>query len=589
MLVKAIFTGNARFDGVRFTENAVFEDARFTAGAWFRGAQFAKSVRFNGTQFAKGAMFGKAQFSELASFGRAQFTEGGWFDQALFAHDSAFGYARFANGASFGFAQFEGNARFEDAQFTGRAWFGRVRFAGSASFNMAQFTGSAWFEGVQFDKYAEFQLVQFARGAYFKEARFARSAMFSRTQFTEDAKFDGVRFAQGPLFEYARFTGDVSFNGATFGAAGVLGPLVCGGVVVLVDATFSERMTVQVAAAGLDCTHTRWLATSTVQARYAAVDVTDAFFGEPVAIIAYSAPFRTPSREKYWLPTTLDEEPLAGRASGVRVTSIRGVDAANLVLGNVDLSECAFSGAFHLDQLRLEGDISFARPPSGRRRKWLPVWWSRRRTLAEEHYWRTEHGGFGAGWAPAPDSASPVPGAWSLTGLYRSVRKALEDRGDAPGAADFYYGEMDMRRHDPGATSGERLLLTAYWLLAGYGLRASRALVSLLVAMTVTVVAMLLFGLPAKGPGPVTTGTPRANGEIVLRTDTPPAVLPPWGERITGERVGTAVPVVLKAVIFRSAETQLTVAGTYIDMAARLLEPSLLVLTVLAIRGRVKR
>jgi hypothetical protein len=33
--------------------------------------------------------------------------------------------------------------------------------------------------------------------------------------------------------------------------------------------------------------------------------------------------------------------------------------------------------------------------------------------------------------------------------LYRDLRKAHEDCKDEPGASDFYYGEMEMRRHDP--------------------------------------------------------------------------------------------------------------------------------------------
>jgi hypothetical protein len=31
--------------------------------------------------------------------------------------------------------------------------------------------------------------------------------------------------------------------------------------------------------------------------------------------------------------------------------------------------------------------------------------------------------------------------------LYRALRKGREDAKDEPGAADFHYGEMEMRRH----------------------------------------------------------------------------------------------------------------------------------------------
>lgn len=45
----------------------------------------------------------------------------------------------------------------------------------------------------------------------------------------------------------------------------------------------------------------------------------------------------------------------------------------------------------------------------------------------------------------------------------------------------------------------------------------------------------------------------------------------------------------LNSVVFRSADQDLTTAGTYIEMTSRLLEPTLLALAALAIRGRIKR
>jgi hypothetical protein len=57
-----------------------------------------------------------------------------------------------------------------------------------------------------------------------------------------------------------------------------------------------------------------------------------------------------------------------------------------------------------------------------------------------------------------------------LAALYRQLRKAQEDAKNEPGAADFYYGEMEMRRHATTAHPGERVLLFLYWLTSGYGL-----------------------------------------------------------------------------------------------------------------------
>ena len=60
-----------------------------------------------------------------------------------------------------------------------------------------------------------------------------------------------------------------------------------------------------------------------------------------------------------------------------------------------------------------------------------------------------------------------------------------EDQGDSPGAADFYYGEMEMRRHDPQSSPSERAILTAYWLSSGYALRGLRAALGLLAVVAI--------------------------------------------------------------------------------------------------------
>jgi hypothetical protein len=44
-----------------------------------------------------------------------------------------------------------------------------------------------------------------------------------------------------------------------------------------------------------------------------------------------------------------------------------------------------------------------------------------------------------------------------IAGLYRALRKGREDVKDEPGAADFYYGEMEMRRHARQARSDPAL------------------------------------------------------------------------------------------------------------------------------------
>jgi hypothetical protein len=86
-------------------------------------------------------------------------------------------------------------------------------------------------------------------------------------------------------------------------------------------------------------------------------------------------------------------------------------------------------------------------------------------------------------------------------------------------------------------------------LLSGYGQRASRALIALVLVIVVV------------------TG-----------------LLTVWGQDF-----GMAARTALGAVVFRDDKTDLTAAGEWVVLVARVLGPVLLALAVLAIRARVKR
>ncbi|MEW2107416.1 hypothetical protein OH709_00735 [Streptomyces cellulosae] len=173
--------------------------------------------------------------------------------------------------------------------------------------------------------------------------------------------------------------------------------------------------------------------------------------------------------------------------------------------------------------------------------------------------------------------------------MYRALRKAFEDGKHEPGAADFYYGEMEMRRHSAGIPRSEKWLLNAYWALSGYGLRASRAVAWLGSAMLLAIILMMAFGIAQDDPKQTAKGTvPAGGGEVTfeIEKDDPQN---PTGDRFTGERFEKALNITLNSVVFRSSGQDLTTAGTYIEMASRVSEPVLLGLGVLAIRNRVKR
>ncbi|MEU2026838.1 hypothetical protein ABZ565_32570 [Streptomyces sp. NPDC016469] len=225
-----------------------------------------------------------------------------------------------------------------------------------------------------------------------------------------------------------------------------------------------------------------------------------------------------------------------------------------------------------------------------------------RTIVAQERHWRAHTAGQplpteGAApetrlWRAGPHHTDPArtPDPEDVAALYRQLRKAFEDGKNEPGAADFYYGECEMRRYDSNGTAkSERRLLWVYWLLSGYGLRASRAFTWLFAAMSLTVLLLMALGLPARDPEPATTGT-LTGSKISLNTSTPdPAMHSGWSQRWSWARTEKATRIAVNSVVFRSSGQILTTAGTYIEMTSRLLEPTLLALGVLAIRGRIKR
>jgi hypothetical protein len=158
-----------------------------------------------------------------------------------------------------------------------------------------------------------------------------------------------------------------------------------------------------------------------------------------------------------------------------------------------------------------------------------------------------------------------------IAGLYRALPKGREDTKDEPGAADFYYGEMEMRRHTRpsskhdrgGESSGMsrgrlgRGVLIAYWLVSGYGLRAWRAIACLAVVTAIFAIGFDLVGF-AKPPQPASY----------------------W----------TSLLYTFRATLSLSDnDVTLTAWGRLLQGLLRLTGPVLLGLALLALRGRVKR
>src|SRR6266540_2889581 len=447
-------------------------------------------------------------------------------------------------------ARFDGRARFEGTNFVGGAVFDRACFHGSASFGEAGF-GCARFDGARFPG-----------DAWFRKASFQQEASFDNASFQRDASFDG-----------AAFHSDVSFGGARFPQARDLGPVLVRGRLTLEDAVFDQPVRIQAAAAVVDCSGARFSGGAQLRLRYAAVALADANLAEPV-ILAGVPPFPgvDDADLAHYLEWPASE---AGAAWRPRLLSVERADVAGLHLADTDLRACRFSGAQNLDRMRIEGVPLLARPPG--------PWRARRVTVAEEHQWRSElgerrrdRGGYlrldqpnDRGWYPSACQPptyplglireAPVVEPVRIAAVYRELRKGREDAKDEPGAADFYYGEMEMRRHSPTAPAAERAILTLYWLASGYGLRAWRALTALALVIGLVGVAFSQVGFHRPHPS-------LAVGWL-------------YALQATVSLEGKA----------RQLSGQLTLPGGLLRVGLRLSGPVLLGLALLSIRNRVKR
>ncbi|MEU6339305.1 pentapeptide repeat-containing protein [Streptomyces cellulosae] len=617
--------GVANFSHTSFDEDADLSHSEFGAGSSFEGARFGRRTNFHETSFSGEAIFAKALFGPAISFEAAIFDGEAHFDEAEFDDAAQFHNASFSRGAVFRATKFGEAAWFEEATFRGRAWFTGATFENDATFARSTFGDKAFFfeakfgdqcsfERATFGNEPTFSEVIFGKAATFEGATFGNKATFIQATFGDDTTFEGATFGNEANFGDAMFgasfyldkavfgdkasfhdatfegalhlagtvfLGDISFMAARMAGADFIGPILSKGAIDLGQAIFEVPVTIYAAARRVDCWRTRWRQTASLGLRYAEIDLTESVCEFPLTVAA------SPTQFLVDLSTPFDETPLlSGLAPGapereptVYVDSISGIDATYLVLNGVDMSECLINGAIHLDQMRLTGDYRLATSPNGLR-------YTKRDVLAEEQHWRARNGYHG--WtSPAGWDGDPLTPA-TIAPLYRQLRKGMEDSKDEPGAADFYYGEMEMRRKDRTRPLGERTLLNLYWALSGHGLRATRALAWFALTVAATLFIMTGWGIAKTDPKPETTRQV-VNGKVVYVTDNPDPVNPTDGQRFTSKRFEKSLRVVINSVVFRSSGQNLTTTGTYVEMVSRLTEPILLGFAALAIRGRVKR
>ncbi len=399
-----------------------------TLGTDFRGATFTDSANFLGVTFTGTASFDGTTFTGIADFATATFNSGASFREATFTGT-----------ANFGSTVFTGEARFRRANFTGTADFARATFTGETDFGEATFTSTNFF-GASFTDTADFRRATFTDTAVYMGAAFTNVASFDEATFT-GANFSWAAFARTAGFRAATFTSAANFASATFtDVASFFGATF--------PATANFRRATFTLAADLR-----------VNPSLCTIDLSSASFGSGVAIVTSGA---------LVLKQLLIRDPLTVTADGplAAIVSLeKSTLEAPLVIGDgVRLDECALSYATGLDNLRVLG----SNPWGEYRHRQAIIDEPRRVGYLSRFGTRLRRKANAGETSIIEASASPAPE--QVASSYRQLRSALESSKDYAGAADFYYGEMEMRRLGAPRRSIERPLLFGYkdtgWLRA---------------------------------------------------------------------------------------------------------------------------
>jgi hypothetical protein len=423
-------------------------------------------------------------------------------------------------------------------------YFFRVQFAGKVDFSRCKFHEKAFFDESVFPGIA-----------YFLDAEFEKEASFGGAEFGDQARFDKATFKEGAIFG-AKFCNEVWFDRATFRSHVTLS-LRDGLRVRFDDAQLAMVVLGAYDGDRRDCEWVDGEGSSRVPDSRPIVIFNGATFSAGASV-------RTRTDVDVSLARIVLRNPLSVACwqGEMRLLSLRAavLEAPLLIGDGVDLGACRMSQATGLDNLRILGS--------------RPGWrtFRRRPVVADE---LESVRGF-AGHLPAapadvggelirPVETSPT----TVESVYRQLRVALDASKAYAAAADFFYNEMEMRRLAARRLSFDRALLFSYKLGAGYGVRASRALLAYLVIV-------LLAG-------------------VALRYQTTWFVADPLivagssGLRFTQYWDCVAVAARNSVTFFGGISSGLTAAGTGLMFALRLIGPAAVALAILALRTRVQR
>jgi hypothetical protein len=496
------------------------------------------------------------------------------------------------HGADLSHATLAGEPFFAAVDFSSKAYFDETMFSDGIDFVDVTFEDGASFAGATCQGFFQISRSSFGGELYFVSTAFTAGISIYETFFAPSLIEDREILVtiDGRLWlSAAQCHGDVSISHASFTQILLdstvfegqvrLGPTKVDYKVEVADCRFEDDVELDLATPRMSCSRTHFRGR-------AGIDITCPELVIESSVFYGGARVRGAGPYVEWPddPTIFardswpaDVEVTMGGSVFVltrpaRLLSLKRSSVEDLSLANLDLRACRFADAYGLEKLRLEADCDFAPPPAWR-------WHTPRRTLAEEHASRALGRGSErspprwlrrllardgpVSWNP-PETRGPREGVLQpaqIALLYRALRRALEDRKDEPGAGDFYYGEMEMRRQRQRdglvviSALGERGVVTLYWLAAGYGLRASRALLSL--ALTVLAGAFVLdrYGFVEERP---------FSRSLMFALESSVSLL-------------------------RAPDVKLTSLGELVQITLKLLGPLFFGLALLSFRGRIKR
>jgi Pentapeptide repeats (9 copies) len=425
---------------------------------------------------------------------------------------------------------------FSGSEFVDGCWLS-TKFAGDVVFSRCRFQKSAFFDEAVFPGNANFAYTQFDE-----------KASFNKTQFKADARFDLAKFSSYVTFG-SDFRSNVWFDRATFNSS-VSVSLRNGMCVVFDNAILSDVVLDSFKAIDNDS-----CAPPLSLSQLPLVKFDGAIFSAASALRT-----RTDvdvSLERVVLRNSLSLASWKGR---IRLVSLRSASLeAPLVIGDgVDLGVCRMSHAVGLDRLRITESEA----------NWRI--YRRRQVVADELESVRHSDSFALPPVPRdPNIGPPKVTARTVEAVYRQLRASLEAAKAYSAAADFFYGEMEMRRLAAPLMSADRTLLALYKLTCGYGVRASRAL-------TTYVVVLLLAGAALRC---------RSSWFVA----DPAKVTASPGLTLTDYWDCVAIAVRNSVTFFGGTSEGWTAAGIALLFVVRLIGPAAFAFILLALRARVQR